>query len=214
MIFEQIGTALQQGETELVRRLVILALEQGMSPEEVLDQALMPAMDAVGQQFRNSEIFIPEVLQASRAMQGGIRILQKSLEKDGEKGTTVKILMGTVAGDYHDIGKNLVTMFMDTKGFDVINLGIDVPPEEFVWGVRKYKPDVLGMSALLTTTMQVMGDTITALQKAGLRDQVKVLVGGGPVTKTFAEEIGADGYAYDARSGVDWILRNFVFNKK
>jgi 5-methyltetrahydrofolate--homocysteine methyltransferase len=173
-----------------------------------LNEALIPAMDEVGEKFKGSEIFIPEVLKASRAMHGGLRILQDRVKGGDLVKRSGRILIGTVAGDLHDIGKNLVSMFMDASGYEVINLGIDVPTEDFVWAVRKQKPQVLALSALLTTTMPAMQDTINALQKAGLREKVKILVGGGPVTGKFAEEIGADGYAYDARSAVEWLKHN------
>jgi 5-methyltetrahydrofolate--homocysteine methyltransferase len=121
----------------------------------------------------------------------------------------IKVLVGTVAGDLHDIGKSLVSMYLTVHGCQVVNLGIDVPTDDFIWAVRKHKPQVLAMSALLTTTMPAMGETIAALQEAGLRDKVAVLVGGGPVSKRFAEEIGADGYAYDAKSAADWVIQRY-----
>lgn len=204
-----ITTALKTGDTEAARRLTSEALEHGVSADEILSDALIPAMEEVGEQFRGSEIFIPEVLKASRAMHGAIHILQKKINKDTAAPKAVKVVIGTVAGDLHDLGKNLVSMFLDAKGYEVINLGIDVPVEEFVWGVRKNKPHVLAMSSLLTTTMPAMAETIEALKKEGLRDKVKVLIGGGPVTKQFAEEIGADGFAYDAKSAIDWVSQQF-----
>lgn len=203
-----IASALRAGDTAEVRRLTSEALDAGHAPEQILNEALIPAMDKIGEEFKGSEIFIPEVLKASRAMHGGIRILQGRFSGADLSLRNVRVLIGTVAGDLHDIGKNLISMFMEASGYEVTNLGIDVPTEDFVWAVRKHKPRVLAMSALLTTTMPAMQDTIDELKKAGLRDKVKILVGGGPVTQKFADEIGADGYAYDARSAVEWLDHN------
>ncbi|GAB4256752.1 cobalamin B12-binding domain-containing protein [Thermincola ferriacetica] len=208
MYLAQIAYALKTGDTAEIRRLTAMALEEGVSPEQILNEALIPSMEEVGQQFRGSEIFIPEVMKSARAMHGAIRLLQQKLVYPPKQEKTVKILIGTVAGDLHDIGKNLVSMFLTAKGYEVINLGIDVPVEDFVWAVRKHKPHVLAMSALLTTTMPSMLDTINELKRVGLRDKVKVLVGGGPVTKQFAEEIGADGYGYDGKAAVDWVAEH------
>ncbi len=209
MLLSSIASALKHGDTGEVRRLTLKAVENGFSSDQILYQALLPAMDEVGRKFKGSEVFIPEVLMASRAMHAGIRILRdKSFSRVEEK-LPIRILIGTVAGDLHDIGKNLVIMFMNVKRFEVINLGIDVPAEEFVWSVRKYRPHVLAMSALLTTTMPAMEETINALKEAGLRDTVKILVGGGPVTQQYAVEIGADGYADDAKGAADWISDHF-----
>lgn len=209
MILSMVAAALKAGDTGEVRRLTARALEEGCPPVQILIEALIPAMNEVGRKFKGSEIFIPEVLKASRAMHGGIRILHSRLAGGAREKNPVRVLIGTVAGDLHDIGKNLVSMFMDAGGYEVINLGIDVPTEEFVWAVRKHKPAVLAMSALLTTTMPAMQDTINALKKEGLRDKVKILVGGGPVTKKFADDAGADGYAYDAGSAVEWLNNSF-----
>lgn len=209
MTFSLIAKALKNGDTGEVRRLATQALEKGYTPDQIINDALIPAMDEIGQQFRGSEIFIPEVLKASRAMHGGIRIIQEKLVSQTEAKKPISVLIGTVAGDLHDIGKNLVSIFMNAKGYEVVNLGIDVPTEDFVWAVRKHKPHVLAMSSLLTTTMPAMEEAIGALEQAGLRDSVKILVGGGPVTKKFADEIGADGYAYDAKSAADWVFQNF-----
>ncbi|MHB9095555.1 MAG: cobalamin B12-binding domain-containing protein [Eubacteriales bacterium] len=211
MYLSQIATSLREGDTGEVRRLTVEALERRYPPERILNQAFIPAMEDIGKKFRGSEIFIPEVLRASRAMHGGIRILQDKFLRQVRDEKPVRVLVGTVAGDLHDIGKNLVSIFITTKGCEVINLGIDVPTEEFVWAVRKHKPQVLAMSALLTTTMPAMQETVQALEQAGLRDNLKILVGGGPVTKQFAEEIGADGYAYDAKLAADWVAEMFPF---
>lgn len=208
MYLEKISIALKAGETAEIRQITQEALDSGVTAKEILNGALIPAMDEVGDKFRGSEIFIPEVLKCARAMHGALRILQGPLS-EGEKGGTVKVLIGTVAGDLHDIGKKIVALFLEAKGYEIINLGIDVPVEEFVWAVRKHKPQVLALSALLTTTMGAMKDTIEGLKEAGLRDKVKIIVGGGPVTQQFAEEIGADGFAYDAASAVEWVSEKF-----
>lgn len=209
MVFEGIISAVVEGKAGKVRRLTAEALAKGYPAEEIIEKALLPALDLIGQQFRKSEAFIPEVLLASRAAKAGLYSLRGEFHPDERNRKPVRVLIGTVAGDMHDIGKNLVSMYLSARGYDVINLGIDVPPEQFVWAVRQHKPEVLAMSALLTTTMPAMMHTIEALKKARLREKVLVLVGGGPVTKTFAVEIGADGYAYDARSAAEWVSGMF-----
>jgi 5-methyltetrahydrofolate--homocysteine methyltransferase len=159
-------------------------------------------MEQIGVQFKNNEIYIPEVLIAARAMHGGMAILKPILSKS----TTVKaakVVLGTVKGDLHDIGKNLVSMMLEGGGFEVIDLGIDVPGDKFVEAIKKHQAQVVGMSALLTTTMREMKTTLEAIQEAGLRKQVKVMIGGAPVTERFAKEIGADEYAADAATAVD-----------
>ncbi|MGB9792478.1 MAG: cobalamin B12-binding domain-containing protein [Thermacetogeniaceae bacterium] len=209
MVFKSIITAVVEGEAGRVRRLIADALAKGYPAEEIIEKALLPALDLVGQQFRKSEVFIPEVLLASRAAKAGLYALRGQFRSPEHKRKEARVLIGTVAGDMHDIGKNLVSMYLSARGYEVINLGIDVPPEQFVWAVRQHKPDIVAMSALLTTTMPAMGETIEALKKAKLRERVLVLVGGGPVTETFAEEIGADGYAYDARGAAEWVSSIF-----
>ncbi len=208
MAFSRIVAAVMEGQAGDVRRYTTDALAQGYPAEEIINKALLPAMELIGQQFKKNEVFIPEVLLTARAVKAGIYALRGQFVPAQTNKKPVRILIGTVAGDLHDIGRSLVGMFLNIKGFEVINLGIDVPPEQFVWAVRQYKPDVLGLSSLLTTTMPAMLETIEALKKAGLRDRVQVLIGGGPVTKTFAERIGADGYAYDAKSAAEWVLAN------
>jgi 5-methyltetrahydrofolate--homocysteine methyltransferase len=209
LFLPRISDALKDGDAEEVRRLTLEALKNGVSPERIMNEGLLAAMDEIGKKFKANEIFIPDVLMSSRAMHAGLRMLRKRFyNAEGKK--HVKVLIGTVAGDLHDIGKDMVIMFMGVKGIEVINLGIDIPAEEFVAAVKKHKPQILAMSSLLTTTLPAMGKTIEALEKAGLRDKVKILVGGGPVTKKFAEEIGSDGYAYDAKSAAEWVLENFL----
>lgn len=199
---ERIATSLYKGEIETVAELVQDALDAGMAPAAVLNDALLAGMDEVGQDFKDGVLFVPEVIFAARAMQAGMDVLRPLLA-ESEIASSGKCLVGTVKGDLHDIGKNLVTMMLDGGGFEAIDLGIDLEPGTFVEAVREHKPDVVGMSALLTTTMIQMKATIDALEEAGLRDSVKIMVGGAPVTASFAEQIGADAYAPDAATAVE-----------
>jgi 5-methyltetrahydrofolate--homocysteine methyltransferase len=187
------------GDAGGVVELTTQALQQGIQAGELLNDVLIPAMADVGQRFERQEFFVPEMLVAARAMKSGVEVLRPHLVAAGVKpiGTVV---VGTVSGDLHDIGKNLVIMMLEGTGFRVVDLGVDVAGDKFVAAVREHKPQLLGMSALLTTTMLGMKSTLEALTKAGVRDQVKVMVGGAPVTQRFAEEIGADIYAADASS--------------
>lgn len=175
------------------------ALEEGLSADEILNKGLMPGMDHVGVEFKAGNMFVPEVLRSAKAMQESMEIIRPLLaESDSE--SAGKVLLGTVKGDLHDIGKNLVGMMCEGAGFEVIDLGKDIEPEAFVEAVKEHKPSILGMSALLTTTMRAMERTIKALEEAGVRDTVKVMIGGAPVTQDFADQIGADGYAANAAS--------------
>jgi 5-methyltetrahydrofolate--homocysteine methyltransferase len=173
-----------------------------MAPGEILNGGLIAGMDEVGKDFKAGDLFVPEVLIAARAMQAGMNILRPLLA-EGDIPSAGKYVIGTVKGDLHDIGKNLVRMMLEGAGFETIDLGTDVGPADFVAAVREHQPVLMGMSALLTTTMVNMKTTIEALEEAGLRDTVKVMIGGAPVTTAFAEEIGADAYAPDAASAVD-----------
>jgi 5-methyltetrahydrofolate--homocysteine methyltransferase len=199
---EKFYAAISQGKADEVKKLTQEALDSGKEAETILKEGLLPAMEQVGVQFKNNEIYIPEVLIAARAMHAGMGILKPILSRSATT-QSAKVVVGTVKGDLHDIGKNLVVMMLEGGGFDVIDLGIDVSPEKFSEAIRKHQPQVVGMSALLTTTMREMKGTIETLQEAGLRKQVKVMIGGAPVTDRFAREIGADGYAPDAASAVD-----------
>jgi 5-methyltetrahydrofolate--homocysteine methyltransferase len=175
------------------------ALEEGLGADEILNNGLMPGMDHVGVEFKAGNMFVPEVLRSAKAMQEAMDIIRPMLA-ESETETAGKVLLGTVKGDLHDIGKNLVGMMCEGAGFEVIDLGKDVEPEAFVEAVKEHKPNILGMSALLTTTMRAMERTIKALEEAGVRDTVKVMIGGAPVTQDFADQIGADGYAANAAS--------------
>jgi 5-methyltetrahydrofolate--homocysteine methyltransferase len=201
-ILEQMRKDLYNGKAEEVKKEVKKALDEGLSAQEILNQGLLKGMKKVGKDFKAGDLFIPEVLMCAKAMHAGLDVLRPLLI--GSEATLLgKIVIGTVAGDLHDIGKNLVRMMMEGAGFEVIDLGVSVPPEKFVETAISKGAQLIGMSALLTTTMPWMKTTIEALAKAGLRDRVKVLVGGAPVTASFAESIGADAYAPDAVSAVD-----------
>ncbi len=201
-LLKQIAEQLYEGEDEEVASLVQKALDEGMEPNTVLQDGLIAGMDVVGVDFKAGDLFVPEVLIAARAMSAGMSVLRPLLAEGdiSSKGTYV---IGTVKGDLHDIGKNLVKMMIEGAGFETIDLGVDVEAETFVSAVREHNPDVLGMSALLTTTMSQMKKVIEALTEAGLRDKVKIMVGGAPLTAEFAKDIGADSYAPDAASAVD-----------
>jgi len=201
-LLERLTKEIYNGNAEAVSTLTKEGLDSGLKPEEVLDGGLIVGMDAVGRDFRDGILFVPEVLIAARAMHSGMDILRPLLSDDASrsKGTLV---IGTVKGDLHDIGKNLVGMMMEGAGLQVVDIGTDVAPEQFVEAVRDNSPQILGMSALLTTTMTEMKTVLTALEEAGLRDKVKVMVGGAPVTQRFAEEISADGYAPNASAAVE-----------
>jgi 5-methyltetrahydrofolate--homocysteine methyltransferase len=199
---KKLAAALMKGDAPAVEKMTREAIDAGTDPKQVLDDGLIAGMQVVGEQFKNNEIYVPEVLIAARAMQAGMKVLEPILVKAGIK-PVATIAMGTVRGDLHDIGKNLVSMMMRGNGFKVVDLGIDVTPEKFVEAAKNEDVRLIGMSALLTTTMPSMKATIEELQKAGLLGRVKVLIGGAPITQRYADEIGADGYAPDAASAVD-----------
>ena len=201
-ILNDISSWLQQGRAPKVKACVQQALDEGIPAGEILEQGLLDGMNIIGQKFKNNEVFVPEVLIAARAMTKGIEVLRPHLVADGveEKGTVV---IGTVKGDLHDIGKNLVRMMMEGKGLKVIDLGVDVPVEKFLEAARENDAQIIACSALLTTTMSVMKDVVEAAEKAGIRDKVKIMVGGAPVTEAFCKQIGADRYTADAASAAD-----------
>jgi 5-methyltetrahydrofolate--homocysteine methyltransferase len=178
------------------------AVAAGIDPIDIINKGLIGGMNVVGQRFKAGDMYVPEVLMAAKAMAAGVEIV-KPLIAEGDMPTAGKVVVGTVKGDLHDIGKNLVCMMMESSGFQVINIGVDVSPEKFAEAVREHKPQVVGMSALLTTTMLAMKDTIEILKEEGLRDSVKIIIGGAPVTADFANEIGADGFAPDAASATE-----------
>ena len=199
---EKFYEALCEGSMDKVKELTLKALNEGEAAEKVLKGGLIPAMDRIGVRFRNNEIFIPEVLIAARAMHAGMGVLKPILAKSTTS-TMTKVIIGTVKGDLHDIGKNLVGMMLEGAGFEVVDLGIDVPPEKFIQSAKESGAQVIGMSALLTTTMMQMQTTIQKIKAEGLK--VKTVIGGAPLTAEFAKQIGADGYAPDAASAVSMI---------
>jgi len=190
-----------EGDQPAVSENVRKALDEGTPPATILNQAMIAAMKEVGSRFEQGDFYVPEMLIAARAMQHGLAILKPVLKQADIK-STGKAVIGTVKGDLHDIGKNLVGMMLEGAGFEVVDLGTDVSPSGFVDAVRKHEPDVVGLSALLTTTMPNMKMTIEALEEAGIRDRVKVMIGGAPITEGYALQIGADGYSPDASRAV------------
>jgi 5-methyltetrahydrofolate--homocysteine methyltransferase len=203
---EKFFKALREGKMDEVKKITQEALDAGEPAEVILKEGFIQAMNRIGELFKNDEIYIPEVLIAARAMRVGMAVLKPLLfQCTGVMAGNVVI--GTVKGDLHDIGKNLVAMMLEGGGFEVIDLGIDVSADQFVKAIQNRQPHVVGMSALLTTTMTQMKYTIQAIKEAGFKDRVKTIVGGAPVTKTFAREIGADGYAPDAASAVEVVKR-------
>jgi len=200
--FEKLADAVIKGNQDVVLEMTQSAVDEGVEPNEIINNGLISGMNVVGKRFKAGDMFVPEVLMSAKAMKGGMNIV-KPLLLEGERPSDGKILLGTVSGDLHDIGKNLVGMMMESGGLEIVNLGTDISPEDFAKNVKEHNPDVLGMSALLTTTMLSMRDTIEILEEEGLRDSVKIMVGGAPVTKEFADEIGADGWAPDAASAKD-----------
>lgn len=200
-LLKQISASLQQGDDRKVHELTLQALEQNYAPETILNDGLIASMDIIGVQFRAHEIFLPDVLLAAKAMYAGLDLLKPLLQGSDRSGLG-KIVLGTVTGDLHDLGKNLVSIMLKGAGFEVIDLGKDVQPSTFVDTAVKENASVIGMSALLTTTMPVMKSVVGLLQERGLTDSIKTIVGGAPVTDEYAREIGADAYAYDAANAV------------
>ena len=201
LLFELMD-AIIDGQAAVVQERIKQSLSIGLDPAEILNTGMIVAMAEVGHRFENGDFYVPEMLIAARAMQAGLGVLKPYLQ-DAEVRSMGKVVIGTVRGDLHDIGKNLVAMMLEGAGFDVKDLGTDVPPEKFVDAVRVGDVDIVAFSALLTTTMPFMKSTIEALKIAGLRDQVKIIVGGAPITEQYAEMIGADGYSSDASRAVN-----------
>lgn len=207
-LFKEIIDSFVEFEGGEVKRLVGEALESGCGPHEVIEEALRPAMRIVGERFERGEYFLPELVEAGDLFNEVLEeLLLPLIEREASGSRVGRVVIGTVKGDLHDIGKNLVATMLRVNGFEVIDLGVDVPPERFVEAVEKYRPDILGMSALLTTTMLEMKNVIDALKSAGLRDKVKVIVGGAAVDEDYAREIGADAYAENAVEAVEKCFR-------
>lgn len=197
---QEVADAVAAGKSKLVGGLVQEALDAGCDPTQILNEGMIDAMSIVGERFKNNEIFVPEMLVAARAMKKGVDVLKPHLAS-GTAGASGKFILGTVAGDLHDIGKNLVGMMIESAGFEVIDLGVDVPKEKFIDTIKE-NPDckIVGLSALLTTTMPALKETVEALNAADFRSNIKIMIGGAPITQEFADEIGADAYTADAAS--------------
>ncbi|MBF7096386.1 glycine betaine-specific corrinoid protein MtgC [Alkalibacter mobilis] len=205
-IIIEIQKGIIQGDAQRTKEKTTMALLQGIDPEKIIEEGLLSPMVGIGQRFRAGELFIPDVLMSSRAMHASLYIIKANLEQSKffDKGL---IVIGTVAGDLHDIGKNMISMFLESQGYNIIDLGIDVPASTFVEAVKVHKPDILALSALLTTTVSEQQSVVAKLKEAGLRDKVKVIVGGGPVTIEFAESIGADGFGNHLFDTIDLVKR-------
>ncbi len=211
MDLSKISETLISGKSDELKKLVEEAVNSDANPSDILNKGLLPGMDAVGQKWKAGDMFMPEVLRSAKAMSNAMDYLRPKL-KDDDLGNAGTMVIGTVAGDLHDIGKDLAAMMFEGAGYKVINIGIDQSNENFVNAVKEHKPNLLGMSALLTTTMPRMGEVINSLKEAGIRDQVAVIIGGAPVTEEFATEIGADLYAPNAGTAVE-ITKEYLQKK-
>jgi 5-methyltetrahydrofolate--homocysteine methyltransferase len=203
-ILEDIALGVERGDEASVGELTQKAVSEGIAATEILDNGLVAGMNVVGEKFKNNEVFIPEVLVSARAMKAGMGIVRPLLA-EADVASKGMIVVGTVKGDLHDIGKNIVGMLLEGAGYQVVDLGTDVTAEQFMEVVEKEGANVIGMSALLTTTMTYMKEVIQAVEGAGLKDKVKIIIGGAPITQSYADEISADGYAPDAASAVDLV---------
>ncbi|MCL2407630.1 MAG: corrinoid protein [Defluviitaleaceae bacterium] len=210
-ILQEISTALQSGKAKVVTELIDKAISEGVNAQEILEQGLLAGMDIVAVKFKNNEVYVPEVLIAARAMNAGTAILKPHLAESGAK-PLGKAVIGTVKGDLHDIGKNLVRMMFEGKGIEVVDLGVDVSAEQFVEACKNEKPDILAMSALLTTTMSEMPKIVDALTAAGIREDVYVMVGGAPLTEGFSQSVGADAYTPDAATAAE-VAKQAILSK-
>ena len=204
-ILSDISSNLQSGKAKAVQELVAKALEEGTPVKDILEKGLLHGMGIIGEKFKNNEVFVPEVLIAARAMNRGMELLKPHFAESGVQ-SRGKVCIGTVKGDLHDIGKNLVKMMLEGKGFEVLDLGTDVAPETFIEAAQEQDCRIICLSALLTTTMSAMQEVVKAAEAAGIRDRVKIMIGGAPVTEEFRVQIGADAYAADAASAADMAL--------
>jgi 5-methyltetrahydrofolate--homocysteine methyltransferase len=200
-LIAEIYQGVLDGQSQAVYQKVQAALEANIPASTILNEGMIAAMAQVGHLFEEGEYFVPEMLISARAMQAGLSLLKPALKSEDVK-SSGKVVIGTVKGDLHDIGKNLVAMMMEGAGFEIIDLGTDTSPDKFICAIREHKPQIIAMSALLTTTMPNMVSTIQALQEAGVREQVKVMIGGAPVAESYAQQVGADGFATDASRAV------------
>lgn len=205
-ILNEISENLQKGKANVVKELVQKAIDEGINAKDILDQGLLPGMDIIGEKFKKNEVFVPDVLVAARAMNMGAALIKPLLAESGVKAAG-KVCIGTVKGDLHDIGKNLVKMMMEGKGLEVIDLGTNVAPETYVKTAVEQGCQIICCSALLTTTMQVMADVVKEAERANIRDKVKIMIGGAPVTEAFCQQIGADKYTPDAASAADAAVK-------
>ncbi|MBS3765194.1 corrinoid protein [Candidatus Bipolaricaulota bacterium] len=203
-ILEDLGQAVFDMDEDTTVELTEEAIDEGLDPEVILNDSLVPAMDEVGEEYEKGERYVPEMLLSAEAMKGAMELIRPLLAESGVEPAGI-VVIGTVEGDLHDIGQNLVSMMLEGAGFEVINLGAETPAEEFVEAIKEHDANVLGMSALLTTTMTHMPDVIEALEEEGVREQVDVAIGGAPVSQDYADEIGADGYAADAAAAVNLV---------
>jgi len=204
--FDSLAQIVINGDFGGAKSLTQKMIDNGVDPLDIINQGLMTGMNVVGVRFKAGDMYVPEVMMSARAMSTGIELV-KPLIADKDMPTAGKVVIGTVKGDLHDIGKKLVVMMMESAGFEIIDIGVDIDPATFVKAVKEHNPQVIGMSALLTTTMLSMKDTIDALKKEGLRDSVKIIIGGAPITQGFADQIGADGYAPDAAAATELCRR-------
>lgn len=211
-VIQEIAENLQKGKAKIVKQLVQQALDEGINPKEILDDGLLSGMMVVGDKFKKDEVFVPDVLVAARAMNNGIAILEPKLIEMGNE-SIGKAVVGTVKGDLHDIGKNLITMMLKAAGFDVYDIGVDAEPEAFIEKAEEVSADIIGISALLTTTMNNMEDVINLMKEKGVREKYIVMVGGAPVNEVFAKNIGADYYTEDASSCAE-VAKKAVLEKK
>ena len=202
VVLSEISENLQKGKAKIVKEMVAQAIEEGGSPSQILNEGLLEGMNVIGEKFKNNEVYVPEVLVAARAMNMGLEVLKPHLQASGVEAKG-KVCIGTVQGDLHDIGKNIVKMMLEGKGLEVIDLGVDVPAATFVQTAKEQNCQVICLSALLTTTMDVMREVVEEAEKQGIRDSVKIMVGGAPINDDFCKKIGADCYTSDAASAAD-----------
>lgn len=206
---KDVSQCVLDGDMDAVKALVQQLIDAGTDPIVIINDGLIAGMNIVAPLFKSGEMFVPEVMESADTMNEGMKLL-KPLITDGDIPSKGKIIIGTVNGDLHDIGKNLLVMMVESRGYTVVDLGVDIKEEDFVAAVKKHKPDIVGMSSLLTTTMMKMQSTIQQLVKEGIRDQVKIIIGGAPITQEFADDIGADGYSEDASTAVELCDRMMI----
>ncbi len=201
-ILEDIQNCVLDGELDEIKDLVQKAVDEGIDPTTIINDGLIGGMNIVAPLFKSGEMFVPEVMESADTMNEGMQVV-KPLITDADMPTKGKVIIGTVNGDLHDIGKNLVVLMMESRGYTVVDLGVDVKEDQFVAAIKEHKPDIVGMSSLLTTTMMKIDDTVKLINESGLRDQVKIIIGGAPISQEFADDIGADGYSEDASTAVE-----------